>query len=64
MIKENLDLRDLVQEFNISSTRTSYYTKEPKFADYIFISKNIDLKDFKVLPDEVSDHAPLYLEIE
>lgn len=64
MIKEDLDLRDLVHEHNISSTRTSYYTKEPKFADYIFVSKGVAVKDFKVLPDEVSDHAPMYLEIE
>ena len=27
------------------------------YADYIFISPEIELKNFNVLPDEVSDHA-------
>ena len=33
------------------------------FADYIFVSKDIKVKDFKVLPDEVSDHLALSIEI-
>lgn len=56
--------RNLVKEYNVTSTRTSLYKKEEKFADYIFVSNDIQVKDFKVLPDEVSDHAPLYLEFE
>ncbi len=64
MIEKEFDFRNLVKEFGVTSTRTSYYTKDPKFADYILISQNINVKDFKVLPDEVSDHSPLYLEIE
>jgi endonuclease/exonuclease/phosphatase family metal-dependent hydrolase len=64
MIEEGLNARNLVKEFNVTSTRTSYYTKENKFADYIFTGSNIVVKDFKVLPDEVSDHSPLYIEIE
>jgi endonuclease/exonuclease/phosphatase family metal-dependent hydrolase len=64
MIKEDLGFRDLIEEYNVTSTRTSHYTKEPKFADYVFVSKGITVKDFKVLPDEVSDHAPLYVEVE
>lgn len=56
---EDFGLRNLIREYKITSTRTSYYTKPNKFADYIFITKDIKLKDFKVLPDEVSDHAPL-----
>jgi endonuclease/exonuclease/phosphatase family metal-dependent hydrolase len=62
-ILENAGLRNLVKEYNITSTRTSHYTKPEKFADYIFTTKGIDVIDFKVLPDEVSDHAALYLEI-
>ena len=57
-------LRNLIKEFGITSTRTSYYTKPEKYADYAFISSEINLKDFKVLPHEVSDHAPLLIEIE
>jgi exonuclease III len=56
-------MRNLIKEYGITSTRTSYYEKENKFADYVLVSSEIDVKDFKVLPDEVSDHAALYLEI-
>lgn len=60
---EDAGLRNLIKEFGITSTRTSFYTKPVKFADYAFISKDMPLKEFKVLPDEVSDHAPLLVEI-
>lgn len=59
---ENIGLRNLISEYGITSTRTSHYTKPEKFADYTFVSKGTTVEDFKVLPDEVSDHAPLYLE--
>jgi len=60
---EEYGLTNLVKENNVQSTRTSFYNKPEKFADYIFVSKGIDVKDFDVIPDEVSDHLPLYLEI-
>ncbi|OHA91276.1 MAG: hypothetical protein A2758_02310 [Candidatus Zambryskibacteria bacterium RIFCSPHIGHO2_01_FULL_49_18] len=56
-------MTNLVKEYSITSTRTSYYEKPGRFADYIFTSPDIKIRDFRVLPDEVSDHAPLYLEI-
>ncbi len=56
-------LRNLITEYGVSSTRTSIYKKPEKFADYAFVSSGVEVKDFKVLPDEVSDHAPLLLEI-
>ena len=61
---EKAGLRNLVTEYNIPSTRTSLYDsrdKEPH-ANYVFVSKDINVHDFRILPDEVSDHAPLYLE--
>jgi endonuclease/exonuclease/phosphatase family metal-dependent hydrolase len=61
---EEAGFRNLIREFGITSTRTSFYTKPQKFADYAFISSDIGLKDFKVLPDEVSDHAPLFVEVQ
>lgn len=64
MIEKELEFRNLIKEYGVKSTRTSYYTKESKFADYILVSKGIKVKDFKVLPDEVSDHSPVYIEIE
>jgi endonuclease/exonuclease/phosphatase family metal-dependent hydrolase len=57
-------LRDLVAEYRINSTRTSFYEKENKFADYVFVSSGITVKNFSVLPDEVSDHAALLVEID
>ncbi len=59
---EEFGLRNLIAEHGITSTRTSHYTKPEKFADYAFVSEGVDVKKFKVLPDEVSDHSPLYLE--
>ncbi len=61
MLGENM--KDLVKEYSVTSTRTSFYEKPGKFADYIFVSPDIEVKNFKVLPEEVSDHAALFLEI-
>ena len=57
-------MRNLVKEYGITSTRTSYYKKDCKFADYALVTPTIRVRDFRVLPDEVSDHAALFLEIE
>lgn len=61
-IIEETPLKNLIKEYNIKSTRTSFYTKPEKYADYVFVSENVLVKTFKVLPDEVSDHSPLLLE--
>ncbi len=63
------DMRNLIQEFNIPKTRSnlSPYYKKPdfqKFADYVFVSKEINVKDFEVPDIEISDHLPLILEFE
>ena len=58
---EDFPLRNLIREYGITSTRTSLYTKEERFADYALVSNGIEVEDFCVLPDEVSDHAPLAL---
>ena len=59
--------RNLVREFGITSTRTPLYRAydDPsvsKFADYIIVSPEIRVKEFRVLPDLASDHAALYLD--
>lgn len=59
---ERAGLRNLIREYGISSTRTSLYIKLEKFADYILTSPDIIVNDFRVLPEEVSDHAPLMLD--
>lgn len=64
MIEQELSVHNLISEYDITSTRTSLYTKENKYADYVFTSKNIKIKKFEVLSDEVSDHAPILIEID
>ena len=56
-------MKNLISDYDIKSTRTSFYKKEEKFADYVFVSEGVSVVNFKVLPDEVSDHSPLLLEI-
>ena len=60
---ENI-MRNLVIEHGIKTTRTKLYKKkdEMPFADYIFVTSKINVNEFKVLEDEVSDHMPLYLD--
>lgn len=55
-------MSNLIKKYDIQSTRTSLYTKPERHADYIFTSLDLPVLDFKVLPNEVSDHAALYLE--
>ncbi len=61
-------MRNLVVETRVLSTRTQLYRHytnpdESKFADYVLTSPELPVKRFEVLPDIVSDHAPLLLEI-
>lgn len=56
-------MQNWVEKTGVTSTRTSYYPKAEKFADYIFTSPEIEVRDFQVMTDEVSDHAPLLIEI-
>jgi hypothetical protein len=53
--------RNLIQDYKVTSTRSSLYTKSIKFADYMIVSPEVEVKDFKVLKNEVSDHLPLSL---
>jgi endonuclease/exonuclease/phosphatase family metal-dependent hydrolase len=53
---------NLVREYGVTSTRTPLYdATKPQFADYIFASPGIRVTNFEVMPDVVSDHAPLVL---
>lgn len=58
-------LKNLIKEYNIKTTRNSNYNqlKELPFADYAFVSESLPIKNFTVLPEEVSDHMALFLEI-
>lgn len=55
-------MNNLITTHKVRSTRTSYYQKEEKYADYILTSPEIRVNQFAVLNDEVSDHAPLFLD--
>lgn len=55
-------MKNLIEIYKISSTRTSLYQKEEKFADYVLTSPEITVNHFEVLSHEVSDHSPLLLE--
>jgi endonuclease/exonuclease/phosphatase family metal-dependent hydrolase len=54
-------LVNLITEYKISNTRSKFYTRNEKFADYILVSPDVRVKDFKVMNEHVSDHLPLYL---
>lgn len=62
-IFEDFGLRNLIVENNITDTRTSYYKRSERFADYMFVSNGLNVEEFNVMPDEVSDHAALYIEV-
>ncbi len=64
MFEKELGCRDLIKEYGITSTRTHLYPKENKFADYAFVSRGVSLKKFEVMPDVISDHSPLLVELE
>jgi endonuclease/exonuclease/phosphatase family metal-dependent hydrolase len=61
---EGAGFQNLIRKKGVLSTRTRHYPVElPQFADYAFV-RGAEVVDFRVLPDVVSDHAPLLLEIE
>jgi endonuclease/exonuclease/phosphatase family metal-dependent hydrolase len=55
-------MTNLITANKVRSTRTSYYKKSEKFADYILTSPEIKINQFEVMSEEVSDHAALYLD--
>jgi endonuclease/exonuclease/phosphatase family metal-dependent hydrolase len=61
---EGIGMRNLIKEFRITSTRSSLYKKPLRFADYALVSGGVKVNEFKVLPDEISDHLALYLDCE
>jgi endonuclease/exonuclease/phosphatase family metal-dependent hydrolase len=61
---EDFGMKNLIKEYGITSTRSSHYKKPVRFADYALVSDGIQVNDFKVLPDEVSDHLAMFLDFE
>ena len=59
-----LGLVDLVTTGGFDDTRTSYYTKAGRYADYMLVSPDVAVVSFEVVKaPEVSDHRALLLTI-
>jgi endonuclease/exonuclease/phosphatase family metal-dependent hydrolase len=56
------NMSNLIKINNITSTRSRFYPKDGKFADYVITSPDLIINHFSVLPHEVSDHLPLLLD--
>ncbi len=60
----SLGLADLVVGGGHDDTRTSYYAKPGRFADYMLVSPEVSVRRFEVVAaPEVSDHRALLLDI-
>lgn len=61
-------MQNLIKDYHIKTTRSTlnHYkgSHKQKFADYMFVSKEVKVIDFKVPDIAVSDHLPLILEFE
>lgn len=59
-----LGLIELVTAHGYADTRTSLYKKPGRYADYMLVSSEVDIRAFSVVPEpEVSDHRALLLEL-
>lgn len=60
-----LGLADLVTSRGFTDTRTSFYRKTERFADYMLATPQLSIQSFDVVRSpEVSDHCPLLLEFD
>jgi hypothetical protein len=59
---EDCGLRNMVTEYGIKSTRSSLYTKPEKLGSFVLVSEGIEVVDFQVVQEDVSDHLALQLE--
>jgi endonuclease/exonuclease/phosphatase family metal-dependent hydrolase len=64
MIEEQLQLRNLITDYDISSTRSSLYPMNDQFADYMFVSPDLTITAFSVPVVEASDHLPMIVDVE
>lgn len=58
---------NLIDRYKIETTRNHYAWElwpdnKHYFSDYVFSSNNINVKTFKVVDNEISDHLPMILE--
>jgi endonuclease/exonuclease/phosphatase family metal-dependent hydrolase len=63
-ILAELGLTDLVTTRGFTDTRTSWYPKDGRYADYLLVTPEVTVETFDVVATpEVSDHRALLLEI-
>jgi endonuclease/exonuclease/phosphatase family metal-dependent hydrolase len=60
MLEEQM--KNLVTDYGLQSTRSRMHKRKQKFADYILVSKDVKVNKFKAVDAVVSDHLPLYLD--
>ncbi len=58
---ENAGMANLIKQYGITSTRSQFYKKPQRYADYAFASPTLHVTSFSVLPDEISDHLALQI---
>jgi len=68
MFEEN-GYRSLIKDFRIRTTRNRlawelYPENEQYYSDYVFVSPEVNVKEFSVPADEISDHLALVLRVE
>lgn len=55
---------DLIAEYGIADTRGPLYDKDVRYADFMFVDKAAQIKQFSVPTVAASDHLPLIVECE
>jgi hypothetical protein len=55
--------RNLITEYAVTDTRTVFYRRAPRLADYVFVSRAVRVEAFHVDQTPVSDHAALILSV-
>jgi len=60
---EGANMRNLIKEYKVESTRTALYQKPTKHADYALVSRDMKVAAFTTIDNDVSDHQALYVEV-
>ena len=64
---EEAGFKNLIKIYQIKTTRNEnawkLYENKQLFADYVFVSNEVEIKNFEVIQNNISDHLPLILEI-
>lgn len=56
-------MKNLIKKYKIPTTRSKLYDRsQDKFADYILVSPDVKVKNFRVPNIAISDHLPMILE--